>query len=139
MYDALQYFGWLSLSPAEKWDIAFKFLGLSGTAFAAWWTITGWFLTKKIELERSLLESLAANNAYLFRMGDSEPEPEKTRIKRLAVEKVEENSVVAEQIENGQLSLKKLRKLNNYHLSRRIYLDTHLRLTEKEKENVRIG
>ena len=52
------WFGWPQLDSKDKWDFGIKIIGGSGALAIFLWSVNQWFLTKKIEFEKSILSGI---------------------------------------------------------------------------------
>ena len=134
LYFILEYLGVISMSPAEKWDVFLKIFGLLGASGAAWWTISRWYLSKKIEYEVECLKNIAKITAHWNFLSSRA----KSRENQDAIENIQKIVKTFEEIEkeitSSNLSFKKLREDNKTLWHEATYFDKYSELMFKNME-----
>jgi hypothetical protein len=105
----MDFMGWFQMSVAEQWGIVFKAIGAVVAIIIALWTVRSWYLSKKIEIENSILEHSVTAMSYWTRFEvDSETQDEKLDAQKY----VDQFKDIINEINRKNLGLKRLRKLN---------------------------
>lgn len=58
MCEFIEWFGWYELTTQQQWSFSLKIVGVLGGLVLFWWTVGQWFLTRKIEFEKSILSGI---------------------------------------------------------------------------------
>jgi hypothetical protein len=108
--------GWFELSTFEQWDIFLKILGLIGATALFIWTVRQWYVSKKMELEISVLENIASSFAHWRNVKSKATAKNMENVAKDADKQMEALAQKRDEVIFSELSLGDLRLLNKGQL-----------------------
>ena len=129
VYLILENLGAIDMPLADKWYIGLKIIGMIGAGSLAAWTIYSWVLSKKIEIEMSLLENMASGRAHFLASSASKTLDEATKIEFQQF--LDMYTKTTNKIISKNLGLAELMTLNKRHAAATKFIQEYVEIREK--------